>query len=648
MPIGHGLPKYAPPFTVMAAGLAVVAGLYYLALPGYWLFDDWANLVPLNEIDDLNSALSFVLSGQAGPLGRPISLATFALQADAWDQHPEVMIATNIAIHMSAMAAVFFLAAGLARVRLPHDHPRAWWIGAFAAVLWALAPFLASTHLMPIQRMTSLSGLFVFTGLALFVWSHAVRGHTTSRIFLVVGVGLGTLLAAYSKENGALLPLLGLLILALWIPRDVRLSTTLDTILILALIIAPSLLLLGYLGVNFVETLLRGDYGARRDFSVTERLITQPIILWDYVRNLLLPRAISATPFMDYIPAARGLLDPSKALLALLLWGTTIIVAVIARKRAPWFLFGLSFFVIAHVLESSYIGLELYFSHRNYVPAFGLFFGLVFFAFTIRPGRIRLPLALLTIYTFLFAMVLSQVTGSWNDKLVNGKLWLEHNPDSVRAHQFLSHTHIENRNFIEARRVLDQAVDRHPEHDLLQLQRTENCVGREEEFGDLLREVTEVLRASKRYQSNVTIDLRQAAQKSTPTPLCPPRTHNVLIHLADTLLANPTYADHDFARAQLLLVKAFSNGALGHDKKELGYFHHFLRIRPDLDIAFRALSLQANMGDYDNAMAFLDELQEAGPERAIETPVWTSRIEHFREILIESRRIDEGVQDDKT
>jgi hypothetical protein len=46
-------------------------------------------------------------------------------------------------------------------------------------------------------------------------------------------------------------------------------------------------------------------------------------------------------------------------------------------KKAGALLAGLMFFFAAHLVESSFIPLELYFEHRNYLPAFGLYFSVV-------------------------------------------------------------------------------------------------------------------------------------------------------------------------------------------------------------------------------------------------------------------------------
>jgi protein O-mannosyl-transferase len=624
-------------FILMVIGLLAVTMLYHAALPGYWLFDDWPNLFGLRHVQNLDSAILFIIGGEAGPLGRPLSLATFALQAEAWDDQPDAMLVANFGIHLLAMLSVFLLAAGLAHIRAPRH---AWLIGAFVAILWGLNPFLSTTHLMVIQRMTGLAGLFVFAGLALFVWAHLLNGKYRVRAALIAGLGLCTLLATFSKESGALLPLLALTMLVTWIPRDRWLTGPVNQTLLVLLVVVPSILLLGYLGLGFVETLQAGNYGRGRDFTPAERLLTQPVILLDYLRQLFIPSPLAATPFMDNIPASRSWLEPPITLFAFVSWATLATLAFTVRQRTPWFFFGVAFFLVAHVVESTYLGLELYFAHRNYVPAFGLFFSLVYFALTISPRHSLIASTGLIAYALLFGLSLAQVTGNWNDKEVNAELWLDYNPYSVRGSQFLSMQRISSGDFSGARRALDSAATTHSDHVQLHLQRTANCIGREDEFPELIHSVERVLRTSGKPQSMPAIDLMRSAQDPDPSPLCPPRTHSVLISLTDALLANEVYARNEDLRSQLLLAKAFAYAQIGKYEEAIRDFRESNATRPNLDVAFHAMSLQANLGEYQAAHGFLEELKGLSPDHILKRRVWEQRLAEFKIILEESERID--------
>ncbi|TVR58973.1 MAG: tetratricopeptide repeat protein [Candidatus Competibacteraceae bacterium] len=634
------------PFVLLLAALLAIGALYGLALPGYWLFDDEANLAGLAEIRDWRSAWLFATSGDAGPLGRPLALATFAVQAAAWDQDPAAMLRVNIAVHLAAVWACFLLAAGLARVRAPeHLAASSWWIGLAVAVVWGLSPFLATSHLMIIQRMTSLSGLFVLLGLAAFVWAHWLDGRHRRRVWILLacGLGLGTLLAALSKESGALLPVLAALILWLWIPRERRLRDGFSRILIVLLIVVPSLALFSYLA-SLLPTILDLGYGAYRDFTPVERLMSQPLILLDYARHLLFPQVAAVSPFMDRLPAPRGWLDPPGALLAALFWPALLLIAVRVRKRAPVFLFGLAFFLAGHLLESSFIGLELYFAHRNYVPSFGLYFALTFAVFQLATPLRRLAFAGLAVYGLLFALVLGQVTAGWNNKQLNGELWFVHNPHSVRAAQFLGRQYLAERDYLGARRVLDIASERHPDGLSVQLQRTGLCIGREAEYPALLQEVTESFRTSTKYEPVAAMRLVRLVQEENHSPLCPLRDLDTLERLADAMLENPLYRDRAFSRSLLVLTKAFINREAGNLEVAVDFFVEAFRQRPELEVAFFAASLMADLEDHAKAYRFLEEVRERVPSSRLAARIWLEDLAAFEHVIRASERVSRGIE----
>jgi protein O-mannosyl-transferase len=372
--------------------LLVVLGVTYsLALPGYFLFDDTGNLERLSNVVDLQSWLGFVTAGEAGPLGRPVTLASFALQANAWPENTAAFLRANVGIHVANTLLVFLLATGLASLRKPSDAIAPVWVGLFTAMLWAASPFLANSSLLIIQRMATLAGFFMFAGLTAFVWAHHESMRAPRVRWSLLALFAACIpLAAYSKENGALLPVLAALIYLVWIPRQNLHRGIAERGFYLVFVAIPAAAVLVYIASRVPEIISSG-YGPRRHFTPEERLLSQPLILWDYVRNLLIPRAASAAPFTDHWPAATGFLSPPAAGLALFAWIAVVGAAVALWNKARWLIFGIGFFLSAHLVESSVFGLELYFAHRNYVPAFGIYFGLVWALFSLPQEHLNAP-----------------------------------------------------------------------------------------------------------------------------------------------------------------------------------------------------------------------------------------------------------------
>jgi hypothetical protein len=89
---------------VLAALLAVTWFAYHLGLTSGWFLDDYGNIVNNGALALPNLSFSTlwhaVWSFNAGPLGRPISLATFAIERYFYGLNPYVFKATNLALHL--------------------------------------------------------------------------------------------------------------------------------------------------------------------------------------------------------------------------------------------------------------------------------------------------------------------------------------------------------------------------------------------------------------------------------------------------------------------------------------------------------------------------------------------------------------------
>ncbi len=455
------LQKLRPAFPGFGIWLLLLMG-YALYLPGQQgilYFDDDVNLHGLSEVTDGKTALFFISSNPAGSFSRPIALASFLLNQGDWAVNPQGFLYINCLIHLLNGALLAWVTLRLLRLVRPQLAERNEWIALSAAGLWLLLPLLASTSLIIVQRMTSLSATFLLTGLLIYLiglsWEAAGRV-IKGRWWQAIGIGLGTLLATLSKENGALLPLYALILEATVLAGIVALSPWRRWRM--RLLAVPPLALFAYLATQISPAAF-----AARDFTLTERLLTQPIILWDYLRLALLPRAAAFTPFHDDYPIAHGLLNPPTAALAILAWLIVLGLALWHRRRWPWFALAVLWYLGGHTLESSAIPLELYFEHRNYVPLMGLMLALAWLAWTATGIWQRLAPVLLASYALMLAAVLWQTTSLWGDPLIAGEIWVDHHPTSERAHQSLANRYWVKRDPDTAYQLLTKAAIKNPE-----------------------------------------------------------------------------------------------------------------------------------------------------------------------------------------
>jgi hypothetical protein len=429
-------------WAVAGMALALIAWAYWPGLNGPFLFDDYGNLDALGAYGRVNSwptFLYYITSGTADPTGRPIALLTFLLDAHTWPAAPWPFKRTNLALHLLNTALLSWVVARL-QAGLQRRHPEITtspWTPALAATLWGVHPFFVSTTLYVVQREAMLPLAFVL--LALLAWDRAVLCFARQRnhagwTWAIAGMGGATVLAGLSKANGFLAPLLvGLAYLWFLRPREPAYSMRLramDRAAIFCLAL-PSVLVLIYL-VHVGWQLWSVPHLAGRDWNLPERLLSEPRALWRYVLRLVLPRAGGGGIYVDDFAASRGWLDPVTTLPAMVALVASVIAAAAWRHRFPVASFAWLFFLTAHLLEGSTIPLELYFEHRNYVPAAFLGWPLAHALLRIGAhGRPRAVLAAVVLCGLLF--LTHQRALVWGNGVLLTTLSAQHQPDSPRA-----------------------------------------------------------------------------------------------------------------------------------------------------------------------------------------------------------------------
>lgn len=353
-------------------GIAVIACVaYWPGLRGPFVLDDFGSLAALGNlggVTDWESFKAFVFGGFTGPGGRPLALATFLIDGTNWPTDPWPFKRTNLVIHVLCGGMLAVVTNQV--LRLVRDERSARWLALFCASVWLLHPFLVSTTLYPVQRMAQLATLFVFAGLSLYVYGRRQLPENPRRGYILMSAAIlvFTPLATLCKENGFLLPLLiGALEFSVLSSVRERYRSP-SAAWTAAFIGLPTLLLFAAMA----------RYGLREDFFVPipprhyspyERLLTESRILVDYLAHWFLPKIYTAGIFQDHFPVSRGVLSPATTLASMLFHAVALTAAFGLRRRLPLMAFGILFFYAGHLLESTILNLELYFEHRNYLPA---------------------------------------------------------------------------------------------------------------------------------------------------------------------------------------------------------------------------------------------------------------------------------------
>ena len=361
------------------AGLAVAVGVtvlvYWPGLNGPLILDDVANLDVLRRLDAQGAlSLANVLAEKGALLdSRPVSFLSFLLNwrltgDDVWS-----LKLTNLALHVVNGVLVYLLAGTLLRfsTHLPRD--AIGWCAAMAAAFWLLTPVQVSSVLYVIQRMAGLACAFTLLGMLAWCQGRLQQARRPRLALALMGLALAACwpLAALSKQNGVLLA--PLLLVTEWLiisPRSGPRSTVPARVLVF---VVATPLVLAALRAGLDPGWILDGY-AVRDFTLTERLLSQPRALFHQALNVLqLPGGTALGLFHDGFRVSHALFDPPFTAVALAGWAAVPLLAWRLRGTlAGLGLYGLVFFLAASALEAGPFALEIYFEHRSYLPSVGL------------------------------------------------------------------------------------------------------------------------------------------------------------------------------------------------------------------------------------------------------------------------------------
>lgn len=439
---------------------------------GYFLFDDAISISqnPYLAFHQLNfgSLWQSTMSSSAGMFKRPLSMLTFALDYAAWGMSPLHFKYTNIVIHLLNGICVYLLTKLILDVvtlertsRMSDVSITLVSLGTSAS--WLLHPINLTGVLYLVQRMASLSALFVFIGMIAFIYGRKklLEGSNTGFLAIISAFVVFTPLAVLSKENGALLPLMILLIEIVILKWDTK--TARDRKLLISIfcifVFLPLLAGFAYIAIN--PGVLTATYPIR-EFTMSERLMTESRVLWFYLRLILVPDLTSFGFYHDDIAISKSLFHPYETIIAILGLIVLTTSAIVFRKKFPLFSFGVFFFLIGHALESSVFALELVFEHRNYLPSFGILLPLMYYL--VSPDIHTPTKKLRRIIAFIFLLIFATITyiraHDWGNPLQAKLMEVEHHPNSVRANADLGflYGYMPARSQEEAQKNFDLAI----------------------------------------------------------------------------------------------------------------------------------------------------------------------------------------------
>lgn len=619
---------------IVLSAVVVTTIVYWPALNGPFMFDDLRNLGDMAEAGGVTDWPSFALwafGGAAGPLGRPIALISFLLNDFTWPSDPWSFKYTNLLLHLATGLLLFWLLRELALRFAPQEsRERAAIAAACAASLWLIHPIQMATAMFVVQRMTILCTAFMIAGAITWLKGAAIaqrRPIAGSALMLGGLCGFGAL-AVLSKETGVLLPCY-LAVIAFTLSPLHGMSRRLRLMHWLVLL-APPTIAVAYFAIDYP---VFAKAFVIRDFSPAQRVMTEPMILWGYLRELIAPD-LRIGLYFDDLTAARSLFDPPSAALGLLAWMAIVTLAIWLRKREPVASFAVLWFVVGHALEAGPLALELAFLHRNYLPCAGPIFAAAYYLLALEPRRLRWFLA--ASLGAAYGLITALNAATWGDEGLLVNTWAAQRPGSQRAQQAAASFWLRHHDLPQTLAYLERAVAADPASPALRIQRLYlRCINEQpqvETWSDLLAMLP---KADVDTSTAESLELlSQEIAKGRCTDL---RTADVR-DAAERLMSNPRYASARWQRSleivigNTYVIDRDLNAAMSH--LDLAY-----AALPAIQIARSQATLLISAGLYADAIAYLEREKDTPPRNFGERIYFDQRIRPAIDQEIESLRL---------
>ena len=441
---------------LMAVGILIYANT--LHAPFY--FDDIQNIRDNNAIRITNLSLAQLADviEHAPTPNRPLANLSFAINHYFHQDRLPGYHLVNITIHLAAALLLFQLLA--TTFSLPgagvEANPRL--LAFLAALLWLAHPIQTQAVTYLVQRMTSLAAMLSLLALCCYARGRVDQEANRSHRGWFCAAALAWGLALATKETAVTLPVFIFLYEFYffqnldrgWLKKTIPWGAAVLAIVLLACYL--------YTNGHPLETIISSFH--YRDFSLPERLLTESRVIFFYITLMLFPHPSRLSLDHDFA-VSHGLTDPLSTLPAVAGLLALLVVACAIAKKERLLSFALLWFLGNLFLESSFIGLELVFEHRLYLPS-ALPLALLPVAAS-RPARLRpfligivaLIIALCSFWTY-------ERNQTWREPIPFYQDMAAKAPDKSRPHYNLGMALVEAGRYPEAIPEFSQALQLDP------------------------------------------------------------------------------------------------------------------------------------------------------------------------------------------
>ena len=375
--------------------VAFAFAIYFPSIKGPFIFDDKPNILysPAVQMTEFSFSTIKKAAFEGTTSSRPVVNISFALNYFAGRDDVSGYHVVNIFIHaLTGFFLYLFFRVTIQIIKRSRDESFPSYLPFVAALLWFVHPVQSQSVAYIVQRMNSMSAMFYLLSMLLYVHGRLTT-RQRKRAMLFAGSTVSALLAFASKENAATLPLFVFLyewyffqnLKVGWLKsRWLYISGAVGSFLALAIV---------FLGSNPIGRIMSSYQG--RDFTLGQRLLTELRVVFIYLGKLLFPHPDRLGLEHD-IPLSYFLLLPLTTFISAVFLAALVGLAIWLAKRHRLLSFAILWYLGNLIIESSFIGLEIIFEHRNYLPSMFLALSLVVFGEKlIKSARVKLVLAVI-------------------------------------------------------------------------------------------------------------------------------------------------------------------------------------------------------------------------------------------------------------
>ena len=440
---------------------------YISSLHGAWALDDTVFTQYASVGDFLNLKLGY----------RKVAYLSFLINLWINPHDPLNFRVVNIVIHIINSVLVYSIA--FMTLRLPgwvkRYGPYAFPVAILSSVIFALHPLNINAVSYIVQRMASLSALFVMLALLCYIYARKSSERAHSVVFY--GLAMASIFfGLFSKENGIMaLPLMLLYEYIFLSESSASKGFYRKLFACLAIGVVAAIFLSFSLGLdkNIVSIL---NVYLNMDQPIPAYTWTAKDVYWTPIQHILTEfRVIGRYLFLFIIPMPRflvfdwwdfplsnGITEPLSTAVSMVIILGAISFAVFKIKKIPFLSFAILWYFIAISLESFVaVGSDLYFEHRNYLPLTGFLIGITAQGIIALKGKAftkRTVWIMVLIVTVPLGAATFQRNKVWADSITLWTDTLGKAPDNPRAIIALGNSYLKLSNFDAAARYYEDAA----------------------------------------------------------------------------------------------------------------------------------------------------------------------------------------------